>query len=217
MTPEDDGFGDHLGAALRELDPPPDVPREELWARVQAQRARRTGSALPLRRRVPVPRWLRWGAALAAMLVVGIGLGRLSSQLLPAGGQAGRVAPPDPELRDDVAASAPYRFAATLHLQRTEALLASLAVDAPATGAAELSGWARDLLTDTRLLLASPAANDPALMRLLEDLEIVLAQIAAIPAARAQEEVELIQDGINQSGVLLRLRATTRSRTIAGT
>jgi hypothetical protein len=111
----------------------------------------------------------------------------------------------------------PYRLVATRHLQQTETLLASLSVDAGATGTGEVSKWASDLLTQTRLLLASPAAQDPALRRLLEDLELVLAQVSAIPPARAQQEVELIQDGINQSGVLLRLRAATAGRRLVGT
>ena len=108
-------------------------------------------------------------------------------------------------------------MAATQHLQRTEALLASLVVSGSATGTDEMSGWARELLTDTRLLLSSPAAEDAATRRLLEDLELLLTQIAAIPSARAEEEVELIQEGINQSDVLLRVRAATAGPTLVGT
>jgi hypothetical protein len=115
------------------------------------------------------------------------------------------------------ARTAPYRFAATQHLQRSEALLASLAADAGATPVGEISAWARDLMTDTRLLLTSPAVADPAMKKLLEDLELVLAQISAIPAARAREEVELIQDGINHSDMMLRLRAATAGPRLAGT
>jgi hypothetical protein len=84
-------------------------------------------------------------------------------------------------------------------------------------GTVEMASWARDLLTDTRLLLSSPAAEDAATRRLLEDLELVLSQIATIPSARAEEEVELIQDGINQSDVLLRLRAATAGPALVGT
>jgi hypothetical protein len=212
-----------LQRALLELDPPPPTPREEIWARIQAERGLRGSTSASehdagvIRLRPRRQSWLAWGAALAAMLVIGIGLGRVSLR------QAGITQPSPvataPAANDDAADVVPtaYRLAASQHLERTEALFASLAVDARTRGAGEVTGWARELLTDTRLLLASPAAQDPALSRLLEDLELVLSQIAAIPAARAEEEVELIQDGINQSDVLLRMRAATAGPALVGT
>jgi hypothetical protein len=247
MMHEDDRLDEALLRAVRELDVPPATPRDVMWARIQARRAERTSGAhdradglvhtagrdagenvhrhdgviaLRPRRRA----WAQWSAALAAMLVIGIGLGRVSMQQAgspaPAGGLAG-AASSAPGNADAIEAAdgvpTAYRLAASQHLQRTEALFASLAVDARTRGADELSGWARELLTDTRLLLSSPVATDPAMGRLLEDLELVLSQIAAIPAARAQEEVELIQDGINQSDVLLRMRAATAGPALAGT
>jgi hypothetical protein len=157
--------------------------------------------------------------ALAATLLLGIALGRTSlitgsSDADPS--VAARIPqPPETEPADSV--PAPYRFVATQHLQRTEALLTSLTVDGDAAGVGEVSTWARELLTDTRLLLASPAVQDPELLRLLEDLELVLAQLSAIPTARAKQEVELIQNGINQSDVLLRLRAATSGPALVGT
>jgi hypothetical protein len=80
-----------------------------------------------------------------------------------------------------------------------------------------MSTWASELLTDTRLLLSSPAAEDAATRTLLEDLELVLSQIAGIPEARAEQEVQLIQEGINQSDVLLRLHAATTGPRLVGT
>jgi hypothetical protein len=235
---EDDRDFDTMLRALREAEPAPPVPREEMWLRIQAQRAaRRNGSTadeqphgsatieqtqagvaqqdvIALRPRRTA--WMQWGAALAAMLVIGIGLGRLSLQQATTSPPAApAAASADADAADAV--PTPYRLAATQHLHRTEALLASLVLDARTRGSAEVSGWAAELLTDTRLLLASPAAQDPALERLLSDLELVLSQIASIPAARADEEVELIQDGLNQSDVLLRLRAATTVRRTVGT
>jgi hypothetical protein len=223
---EDDRFHELLQRTIRELEPPP-APREEIWARVEAERAvRRSAGAraqpdvIPFRRRLGHAT-LAWSAALAATLVIGIGLGRMSRQ--QPSSDAGSVVTNAAPASDSLAAQpgdsvpTPYRLAATQHLQRTETLLTSLAVDAGATGVGEVSTWARELLTDTRLLLASPAAQDPELLRLLEDLELVLAQLSAIPTARAQQEVELIQNGINQSDVLLRLRAATAGPTLVGT
>lgn len=213
------------GRALREVDPPPPTPREEIWARIQAQRAALGGSDgseqagpgpggvidLASRRRRTI--WIPWSAAAAAILVVGIGLGRLSRDSTP---EPIATAVPD-AAQPAVPVPTAYRLAATSHLERTETLLASLAVDDRSSGAREMSGWARELLTDTRLLLSSPAAQDPATRKLLEDLELILAQIAGIPAARAEQEVELIHEGLNQSDVLLRLRAATAGPRLVGT
>jgi hypothetical protein len=67
---------------------------------------------------------------------------------------------------------------------------------------------ARELLTMTRLLLDSPLAQDPQLLDLLEDLELVLAQVVRLePAPREADDLDLITDGLNQRGVLPRLRA----------
>lgn len=221
----DEPMDELLGRALREVDPPPPAPREQMWARIQAQRAaaagvdagveHAAGSAggniidLSSRRRST---WIPWSAAAAAILVLGIGLGRISRD--PA---AQPVADAAPTAGQPAAVPTAYRLAATSHLERTETLLASLAVDGRAGGAREMSRWARELLTDTRLLLSSPAAQDPATRRLLEDLELILAQIAGIPEARAEQEVELIHEGLNQSDVLLRLRAATAGPRLVGT
>ena len=224
---EEDRFHELLQRTIRELEPPT-PPREEMWARIVAERAAQRAGGSPAQpdvipfRPLRVRFWLAWTAALAATLVIGIGLGRISVRSTSTNDRSGVAS--NTQLVPDVVAPrpgdsvpAPYRLAATQHLQRTEALLTSLSVDAGATGVGEVSSWARELLTDTRLLLASPAAQDPELLRLLEDLELVLAQLSAIPTARAKQEVELIQHGINQSDVLLRLRAATAGPTLVGT
>jgi hypothetical protein len=213
---QDERMGELMGRALQEIDPPPPTPREEMWARIQARRAPESGTSrrdvIDLRSRMRRTTWIPWSAAVAATLAVGIGLGRITTETTPV--------PLDPTVASGTAEGAvppAYRLAATNHLERTETLLASLAVDSRPGGAREMSSWARELLTDTRLLLASPAAEDAATRRLLEDLELVLAQIAGIPEARAEQEVELIHDGINQSDVLLRLRAATAGPRLVGT
>lgn len=215
---EEDRFDELLRQTMLEVEPPP-APREEMWSRIQVQRAQRAAAphVIPFRRRLTPP--VMWSAALAATLVIGFGIGRFTQVTPVAAPVATSTAPSTDEAVTDAADAVPaaYRFAATQHLQRTEALLTSLSVDAGTTTVAETSSWARELLTDTRLMLASPAAQDPALRTLLEDLELVLAQISNIPTARAKEEVGLIQDGINQSDVLLRVRAATAGRRPAGT
>lgn len=225
MTHEDEKFNDYLQRLARELDPAPEVPREELWARIDAaRRPERTTQphdpdVLPLApRRAPRTRFVQWAAALAAMLVLGIGIGRMTQLDRDGrGGEtiaAGDSAPANGNGAQE--APLPYRLAAAQHLARTEALLTTLSTDARTGQVNEVAGWAGDLLTDTRLLLDSPAGQDAELRKLLEDLELVLAQISLLQPRDAAGEVEMIEDGMNQRDVLLRLRAATARPELAG-
>ena len=111
------------------------------------------------------------------------------------------------------ATSPAYRDAAAIHLAAAEALLVSLR--SPSDGAAgdtAVSKWAGDLLGTTRILLDSPAARDARTRKLLEDLELVLAQIARLrpdaPAdGRGVSDRELIDKAIRERQMLTRLRA----------
>jgi len=187
----DDRIDQRLRELARDYHRPPAVPREELWARIAAARAARRSAP-----RVLVLRpWLLWGLAAAAVLVLGIALGRITA---PTGQVAAQA---------DSTGAVAYQIAATQYLTRTEALLASFRAEAR-TGRldAQFAGQARDLLTTTRLMMDSPAARDPRLKSLLDDLEVVLAQIAQVPSGRTGEDVDLITQGIEQRSVLLRLQ-----------
>ncbi|HEY8165750.1 MAG TPA: hypothetical protein VIF83_09385 [Gemmatimonadaceae bacterium] len=100
-----------------------------------------------------------------------------------------------------------YQVATIQHLADAEALLTSFRIESRSRKMdASLSTWARDLLTSTRLLLDSPAADDPRRVRLLQDLELVLAQIVQLsPTAEARER-ELIEGTIRDGHVMTRLR-----------
>ncbi|HEU4798465.1 MAG TPA: hypothetical protein VFT63_06020, partial [bacterium] len=65
------------------------------------------------------------------------------------------------------------------------------------------------LLTTTRVLLDSPAAaNDPQLHNLLEDLELVLAQITRLQKGdQARIELELITEALQQQDLVPRIRS----------
>ncbi|MGH7553965.1 MAG: hypothetical protein ACREMQ_13160 [Longimicrobiales bacterium] len=79
-----------------------------------------------------------------------------------------------------------------------------------------MSKWAQQHLVSTRRLLDSPAADDAQMAALFRDLELVLAQIATLSEPAPLEEVELIQDGIRENDVLMRVRAATNQRPVAG-
>jgi hypothetical protein len=62
----------HLAQSYHE---PPATPRDAMWSRIEGAREERTIVAIASRRRL---HWLRTGAGIAAVLAVGIGIGRLS-------------------------------------------------------------------------------------------------------------------------------------------
>ena len=70
----------------------------------------------------------------------------------------------------------------------------------------QFADWAKGLLSNTRLLLDSPAGDDPRRAKLLQDLELVLAQIVQLaPDARAEDR-QLVEGSIQQALVMTRLR-----------
>jgi hypothetical protein len=65
---------------------------------------------------------------------------------------------------------------------------------------------ARDLLGTTRLLLDSKRVKDAATRQLLEDLELVLVQIATLDPKDETEDLRFISEGLSQSHLRTRLR-----------
>ena len=74
------------------------------------------------------------------------------------------------------------------------------------TGSADVAGWARDVLSNTRLLLDSPAASDPKQRRLLEDLELVLVQLVEFTPDSSGSERQMIDSTLAHGHVLSRIR-----------
>jgi hypothetical protein len=193
---EDPKFDQWLKDAAQGYHSPLPTPREEMWKRIVAERRRRSEHVIELRP------WMRWGLAAAAVLAIGIGIGRWSAH------------PPTPANGISVAANDAanpdfaYQVAATQYLSRTEAFLTGFRADLRGgTPNARLASQARDLLNTTRLMLDSPAANDPRLRALLEDLELVLVQISQLQAGRDVHDTDVITQGMDQSNVLPKLRS----------
>ena len=69
----DDQFESFLQREARDYNAPPPVPRDAMWARIDADRRARGSVATSHGERAH--RWLMVGAAIAAMLLVGIGIG----------------------------------------------------------------------------------------------------------------------------------------------
>lgn len=105
-------------------------------------------------------------------------------------------------------ASPAYQLAAVRHLSEAEALLTSFRTRSATDQQmdAQLGSWARDLLSNTRLLLDSPVANDPQRRPLLEDLELVLVQIVQLSPGSTPQDREMIEKTLRQDHVMTRLR-----------
>lgn len=188
--------------AAKDYNEPPETPTEEMWAAIRKAlpHARATDDlaarrAARARRGQRLRRWTPWvvGLAAAATLVVGFGLGRLTQH--PAGPSEGVAAESSP--------STPVRLAAAEHMGEAEALLTLFRASDHSDDRMVTAEWARQLLATTRMLLDSRVAQDPEMATLLEDLELVLVQMAN--AGRAGDN-ELIEEGIRQQQLLTKLR-----------
>ena len=189
---DEDRLDELLRSAARDYHLPPEPPREAMWQAIHAQR-----------------RWYRkmwrrpfspmlWIAAAAAVLVLGVGIGRLSVHPGPSGPQVWEAR--------GVSTTA-YRLTAVEHLSQSEAFLTLFRSSTRGGGDERLaSATARQLLASNRLLLDSPAAQDRKIRLLLEDLEVVLAEIAQLSPEPHEKDLELIKDGIERGGVLPRIR-----------
>jgi hypothetical protein len=101
-----------------------------------------------------------------------------------------------------------YQVATVRHLSNAEALLTAFRNDnKDAALDASLSIWARDLLSNTRLLLDSPAAEDPQRRKLLGDLELVLAEIVQLSPGASAQDRDLVAGSIKNGNVMTRLRS----------
>ena len=197
---EDPKFEQWLKDATKSYHSPLPTPREEMWRKIQD--ARRNRHVIEL------PPWLRWAVAAAAVLVLGIGIGRwsINRESVPPGSTAAAGTQVTNEI--DSLSSVAYQVAATQYLSRTEAFLTSFRADANrSANTARLARQARDLLTTTQLMLDSPAADNPRLRSLLEDLELVLMQISLLNPVQDGHDRDLITQGMNQSNVLPKLRS----------
>jgi hypothetical protein len=207
----DDRFDDLLDDSARDYNQPPETPREEMWQRIVAERQAKSKAVLPFRRPNAV-RTFRFAAGIAAVLAIGVGLGRLTVEKPPVA-----VAPtPAPTLAEPRVSAAAYRLATTEHLSQSETFLTLFKASVRGGGNEHLaSATARQLLATNRLLLDSPAASDARTRLLLQDLELVLAEIAQLSPEPRSRDLQLITEGLEQGGVLSRLRTAVPAGTSA--
>ena len=259
----DDKMDELLIQAARDYNKPGAVPREDMWAGISA--TRRLGGSAARRKDRRLLVWPSIGVAAAALLTVGVMLGRkIERGSVASASVAANAAKPvvkpltdqakspaedslrnslrtetqrtDSAVRQLVAESpsrrAPespmptaespsrptaespslaVRLVVLRHLAGSEALITSFRSEAKRGEMdAQIAQWSREMLGTTRLLEASAASDDPVMKRLLEDLDLIIAQIAVYAARGTNnpEDLDLIEQSINQRGILPKLRST---------
>jgi hypothetical protein len=202
---------ERMDAAIREqaeaYHRPPPTPRAEIWARIQTERAARRERPVRESGRV---RWVAWAVGMAAVLALGVALGRVTAPDGPEPRLAATDTPATLTPGPVEAQPAAYQVAASEHLSRVETFLTVFSgeVASGRVGEADLEVPARQLLRRTRLLRQSPAATDDVMLRaLLDDVEFVLLQIASFAQVGDERELGFVEQGLNQRSVLLRLRS----------
>ena len=208
---EDQRFEELMREAAPTFRTPPEPPLDAMWASIEREHF----GAAP-RRNV----WQRWYApviGMAATLFIGIGIGRVIST--PETGSAtpppSTVVAPVADVADDI--TGPYRAITSRYLGQAVALLVALPEATEYNADGKLVERAGELLSTTRLLIDSPAGDDPELKVLLDDLELVLAQIVRLSARRHDQEMELITDALEERDVLPRLQNAVTSFPLSAT
>ncbi|MCY4399011.1 MAG: hypothetical protein OXE96_06705 [Gemmatimonadetes bacterium] len=101
-------------------------------------------------------------------------------------------------------------YPATQHLGRAATLLTAFRIDQGTPGSQQdLARWARELLGDTRAFLDMPGSRSPQQYALLEDLELVLIQIARLGPEAPEFEWQLARESMEWQGTLTRLRVAS--------
>ncbi len=202
---QDDQFDSWLRNAASTFNTPPVPDVDGMWANIEQH--------LPsgvVAERPKAPWWATQWLRAAALLTIGVGLGRVSvvrSTALTAHATTVQVATAGPATADEASRLSSLSGPATdEYLGQTVALLASLQNDATNSRNDGLAARASALLSTTRFLLDAPAGDDPRVRALLEDLELVLVQVVQMPATRSATDVDHIHQAMTERDVMPRLR-----------
>jgi len=258
----DDRIDELLARGARDYNQPGPVPRDEMWARIQASRqSLRAASAARTSR--PILIWTSVGIAAAVILSVGITIGRRVERGVPTATAPVAANPVASPRRDSAStrstvrpativatnrdslirqlreqtkttdrrarelAAAPdqtggppatnlaYHLVVLQHLAGSEAMITAFRTSAHRGEMdADLATWSRELLSTTRMLESSAATQDPTMKRLLEDLDLVIAQIVQYTThgTNNSEDLDLIEQSITARGVIGKLRGTVSAR-----
>jgi hypothetical protein len=178
--------------------PPVNPPFEQMWTAIESEAfAPKVQSIAPAPRTSLVNNpWLR----MAAVLVLGVAIGRFTTIAPTTPGPTSAIATQAP----DVEAS--YQLSAERYLGQAVTLVAGLPKQLQ-SGRMDSAYVARasESLTQLRLIMDSPAASNPRLRALFEDLELVLVQVVQMPATDNAIDAKLIRQAMQERDVMPRL------------
>jgi len=197
----EDRFDELMRDAQRTYRNPPQPDFEAIWKGIEREHFGAPERAP--RFRLGTNRWV----GIAATLILGIGIGRASIMLSHGASPSGApsAAPRMSEIHADSAMARPYEIETSQYLGQTAALLVALPSELKSGASTQFTSRAGELLSRTRLLMDSPAADDPAMRALLEDLELVLMQVVRLQSGN-RSDLDLINRALEQRDVIPRLR-----------
>ena len=205
---DDKQLDELLTDAKRSYRAPPDAPLDAIWSRVEAE----AFAAQPSKR---APGWRVFAGAIAATLVFGVLIGRASAGreiTLPLATKPAAT----PAQLASTSAAAPYQRTMQEFLGSTAVLIAALPANGrPGTNDTKLTEQARALLGTARLLLDSPVGKEQRTKDLLEDLELVLAQVARLQSQRPGEALTMINEALEERDVVPRIRTAVAGLSIS--
>jgi hypothetical protein len=206
MDEREDRFDEILREAARDYNAPPSTPKAEMWERIAAARAEsRSGGpadgVLPLRPpiRPTVRPAFRLAMAIAAILLLGVAIGRFTAPVQPAPTLTAAAPGVEKKEKSNIATE----LATVDHLSQVETFFTEFGTE---KASPEFTDHAKSLLGTTRLLLDSKRVSDPRTRKLLEDLELILVQIATMNPKDRAEDLNSIADGLAQNQLRTRLR-----------
>jgi hypothetical protein len=194
----EDQFDKIINAAADHYNVPPvNPPLDQMWAAIEAESFDRRITATPARVSLVNNPWLR----MAAVLVVGVAIGRVSMNA---------KTPQQPATEQVAAVTRPgedsYQLTTERYLGQTVTLLVSLPNQLRAGGAdTAFVRRAGESLATLRLLMDSPAANNPRMRALFEDLELVLVQVVQMPENGSATDSRMIRQAMQERDVMPRL------------
>jgi hypothetical protein len=203
--PEDSKFDEFVRRETSRFVEPMTPPADAMWAAIapEVARAIRPPAGAGWRRGL----WLGIGVGLAAALVIGVGVGRWSATRPTS--QVTAAATARVSVDDSLRAAAIADASIARYLGEAEVFLTAVRADLKAgrrdNDRAERS---RQLLARTRLLLASGEPRSAAVDLLLRDLELMLAELSALPDSGRAIDEQLIEQRLRQGTILPRIRTT---------
>jgi hypothetical protein len=180
--------------------PPVNPPFDAMWTAIESEAFAPQIQSIAGKRRASLVNnpWLR----MAAVLVLGVAIGRFSTGA-PALTDSATVAAA-PAQAVDLEAS--YQLSAERYLGQAVTLVAGLPRQLQ-SGRIDSAYVARasESLTQLRTIMDSPAASNPRLRALFEDLELVLVQVVQMPATGNAIETKMLRQAMLDKDVMPRL------------